>query len=254
MHNKGSIFFGLGLFLIVAGIFSYFVYQDLHHKPSERYNTLGEVQANVVKSYNEGEKALLYLDESVKLSLNKALININGVDLGCDVTKGYSFVYFRGKECYLEGDILNKAFGISLNIELDRFLKQYADLEIPSNSYDVKIILDKGSIIKGESNKQIEVKKEGINYMVKNNFNIKMNYDFLDFIDVNKKIKELVIKCADNDKCWNDNLNKDWKMTKESKVFMFDINTGRMFKIYDQDKDVELTLKIAVDMNNPLGG
>ena len=253
MNKKGAVFFMPVLFLIVLGVFGFFLYSDNTHKIKDRYNLLGIGQNEVINTYNEGEKALLYLDESVKLSLNKALINVNGIDIGCSVTKGYSFVYSKGKECYLEGDNLNIAFGTALNAELDKFLKQYDDLEIPSNSYDVKIILNKGSIIKGENNKQIEVKKEGINYMIKNNFNVKMNYDFSDFIDNNKKIKELVIKCADNDKCWSDNIDKKWKITKEGKVFMFDINTGKMFKSYDQDNDVELILKMAVDMNNPLG-
>lgn len=242
------------LFLIVLGIFGFFLYSENTHEIVDRYNILGIGQNEVINTYNEGEKALLYLDESAKLNLNKALVNMNRVDYGCGIVKSYSFVYSKGKACYLEGDNLNKAFGTSLNLELDKFLKQYDNLEIPSNSYDVKIILNKESIIKGESNKAIEVKKEGINYMVKNNFNVKMDYDFSDFIDTNKKIKELVIKCADNDQCWSDNIDKNWKITKEGKVFMFDVNTGKMFKIYDQDKDVELTLKIAIDMNNPLGG
>ena len=148
MKTKNAVFFGLSLFLIAAIAITWsFVALSAKYKnkDSGTFLDIGERQFEIVKSVLEGEKALLYLDQSAEYAARQAAYDMGqhggfAVPTRCGRFGGYS-VWHDGQEscAFTHYSEIESNFSRLFNRNMDSFIKQYfaEGYEVPLENYDV---------------------------------------------------------------------------------------------------------------------
>lgn len=106
-------------------------------------NYIGEHQFAIIKTANDAEKALLYIEHSSKYSAQQAAYELakkGGIAVSdCGQHYGYSvWIDSSNKNCNPGNDQLSGSFGTTLNDELLKYLEIYPGALIPSY-YDYKL-------------------------------------------------------------------------------------------------------------------
>ncbi len=114
-------------------------------RPGFETKYLGETEINVFNMYHEGEKVLLYLDVSVRLSIEKALAEGN---------KSFKKNFKEHLSDYL--DNMNQTFNTQLSIDKYSFT------------------FEEGGVI-GKTSDSLVLKREGMEYKVHPNFRFECN-------------------------------------------------------------------------------
>ncbi len=152
--KKAMIFEFITFFMILILLTMAFftLYKKQNQFPEEYW--IGERQFGLINTYQEGEKALFYVDQSAKYSAYPAIYELGqkgGYEAGdCGDYFGYSlWVTLEGgevKECYPEEEDIKNNFGYIFNKNLDEYLVKYTDVMLPLNNYQV-ILNNKFDII-----------------------------------------------------------------------------------------------------------
>ena len=158
-NKKATIFLTfVSIFILIAILFFYSNYGT---KEEFVAKNPGKLQLEILKTYQQAEKAMLYIDLAAKYSANKTIENLECNEENCEMTK---------KEIY-------DVFSTEFNKYMDEYIEKYKDDEleksgeiiIPKNNYD---LLFKENHLIGIAAENLKINKENINYSVKPSFNI----------------------------------------------------------------------------------
>ncbi len=137
--KKGAIVLwlsALGIIIALLGFFALFI----SAKPAISY--VGETEIELLKTYQQAEKALFYIDQSAKLAAYQSVYdfgqrggfssepkcgNYSGYNLWSNATKGL-------EECWPED--INESFKNRLGKNLDSYLGLYDELYLPKENYN----------------------------------------------------------------------------------------------------------------------
>jgi len=158
-NKKATIFLTfVSIFILIAILFFYSNYGT---KEEFVAKNPGKLQLEILKTYQQAEKAMLYIDLAAKYSANKTIENLECNEENCEMTK---------KEIY-------DVFSTEFNKYMDEYIEKYKDDEleksgeiiIPKNNYG---LLFKENHLIGIAAENLKINKENINYSVKPSFNI----------------------------------------------------------------------------------
>lgn len=139
--NKKGIF--IPTLMIVFLVMLIYAYLALETKRPGLEETIGEVQINLIEQYQKGEEILFYIDQAAKYSIEKAEEN---------------------------GKLNKEKFLRSFNEYLQKF---EATKDIKYKEEDLKI---QGNYLIGQSEQEIVLKSENIEYKIKPKFKQKIKY------------------------------------------------------------------------------
>jgi len=159
MKSKKAMIFEPALVFVTILVLSFaLVRLDAHQKDLAKDELLGSRQINIIKTYQKAENILFYIDQSAKLSAEKA-----------------------SEELILKGSTNPKQdFKPLLNSNLNKYLLAYSIINLPTNNYE--FIVYKGKII-GYALEDIELdildlKSNKIGkYTIRPSFNIDFDFE-----------------------------------------------------------------------------
>jgi len=166
-NKKATIFLTfVSIFILIAILFFYSNYGT---KEEFVAKNPGKLQLDILKTYQQAEKALLYIDLSAKYSANKTIENLECNEENCEMTE---------KEIY---DIFSTEF----NKYMDEYIEKYKDDEleksgeiiIAKDNYD---LLFKENHLIGIAAENLRINKENINYSIKPSFNMNLGFDLFE--------------------------------------------------------------------------
>ena len=189
IKNKKAtmILFPVAIFIMIALIFFYVNYNT---KDKLQPINVGDTQQmSILETYQQAEKALLYIDLSAKYSAYKTIENMNKnqgsfKDLDCEPSDEPS--ENQGQEdCIPTKKQVYDAFSIDFNSFLNDYLKKYKETElkqgenlvIPLDNYD---LLFKDNRLIGIATENLKINKKNINYSIKPSFNIDTDFDLFE--------------------------------------------------------------------------
>ena len=170
------ILFPVALFIMIALIFFYVNYNT---KDKFQPTNVGDAQMSILETYQQAEKALLYIDLSAKYSANRTIEDLK--------KKQGSFENLKcnEKDCEITKKQIYDAFSVDFNLCLDSYLKKYKETElkkgeelvIPLDNYD---LLFKENHLIGIATQNLKINKNNINYSIKPSFNIDLGFDLFE--------------------------------------------------------------------------
>ena len=176
------ILFPVALFIMIALIFFYVNYNT---KDKFQPVNVGDAQMSILETYQQAEKALLYIDLSAKYSAYKTIENMKGnqgsfKDLDCKPLDELSENQEQ-EDCIPTKKQIYDAFSADFNSYLDDYLKEYKETElkegeelvIPFDNYD---LLFKENHLIGIAIQNLRINKNNINYSIKPSFNIDIGF------------------------------------------------------------------------------
>lgn len=188
------LFFG-----VLAGIGLWFLFSDTA-KPE--YNTayLGEVTIETIKSAQQMEKMMVYVDQAAKLSAYQSLHETaeNG---GCQKDAGSEYNIWDFKECIPGTSSASETFKQLLSKRLNSFLSLYKSIAIPVDNYGIDIT---DEVLKGNAKSAIKVPISGDKgflgfYERKPDFAVNLNgYDFSDYDKLAESSRDFIELCNEN--------------------------------------------------------
>ena len=162
-NKKGSFFTLIIVVLLVVILTTAFFALRKKQDPSDKF--IGERQYVLINTYQEGEKALFYIDQSAKYSSYQAIFELGQKggheNFDCGTYHGYAvWATYDGnkdiKECYPKN--VEENFKSILNKRLDEYIKnhnQESFITIPLENYEIEI---KGNLqIIGNAARKIEI-------------------------------------------------------------------------------------------------
>lgn len=188
-------------FLVGLGMFFYH-YAVTKQLVSGEY--LGDAQMDLMKDFQKGDDVLLYIDQSAKYSSHQSIYDLAGnggfyEKEKCGKHFGYNFWLAESGtgECFPD---YKENFGAVFNENLNKYLKNYRGISI-TNNYNVQL---KDKSIIGIANSDVTVpisilspeKKNFVTgaYYIKPSFNINVDYDFDDYLEL-KEISSTIAQC-----------------------------------------------------------
>jgi len=238
-NKKAAIFLTFVSFsLIIAYLF--FITTFNSHAESQPKDFTKQLE--ILETYQQGEKILLYIDLSAKYSAYKTIHNLakNGGsfdDLGCGKSSDLILWNSQDKECFPTKKSLYRTFSKDFNLNLDEYLKKYEEpkllldkimiqnqkQEISLDNYDL-LFKDKQMI--GIATQNLAINKENINYSIKPSFKINLDYDlFGDYDYLVEKAKEIIDVCSE--KLENLNEEENSEDTKDNDIGYKDENANQ---------------------------
>jgi len=186
-NKKAAIFLTfVSIFLMVALLYFYTTYGT---KDEFKLKIFGKVQLEILETYQQAEKALLYLDLSAKYSANKTIEDIKKnqgsfKDLDCEPLEELSENQEQ-EDCIPTKKQIYDAFSTDFDLYLDDYLKKYKETElkegeelvIPLDNYD---LLFKENRLIGIATENLKINKKDITYSVKPSFNIDIGFDLFE--------------------------------------------------------------------------
>jgi len=186
-NKKATIFLTfVSIFILIAILFFYSNYGT---KEEFVAKNPGKLQLDILKTYQQAEKALLYIDLSAKYSAHKTIEDMNKnqgsfKDLDCEPLNEPS-ENKEQEECTPTRKQIYDAFSIDFNLYLDDYLKKYKETElkegenlvIPIDNYD---LLFKENRLIGIATENLKINKKNINYSIKPSFNIDIDFNLFE--------------------------------------------------------------------------
>lgn len=137
-NKKGSFFTLIIVVLLVVILTTAFFALRKKQDPSDRF--IGERQYGLINTYQEGEKALFYIDQSAKYSAQQAIYELGQrgghENPNCGNYSGYSLWNTETKkidECFPN---YKENFKSVFNKNLNSYLTKHPDVKIPKNNYN----------------------------------------------------------------------------------------------------------------------
>jgi len=186
-NKKATIFLTfVSIFILIAILFFYSNYGT---KEEFVAKNPGKLQLDILKTYQQAEKALLYIDLSAKYSANKTiedLKNKKGSFKDLDYKPlDESSENQEQEDCIPTKKQIYDAFSVDFNKYLNKYIEKYKDNElkqgeeiiIPKNNYD---LLFKENHLIGIATQNLKINKNNINYSIKPSFNINIGFDLFE--------------------------------------------------------------------------
>jgi len=180
------ILFPVSLFIMIALIFFYVNYNT---KDKFQPANVGYAQMSILETYQQAEKALLYIDLSAKYSADKTIDNLKNKkrsfeNLGCKPLDE-SPENQEQEDCIPTKKEIYDAFSIDFNSYLDDYFKKYKETElkqgeeliIPPDNYD---LLFKDNRLIGIATENLKINKNNIIYYINPSFNIDIGFDLFE--------------------------------------------------------------------------
>ncbi len=142
-------FFALGMILLSK-------YRDAAIRQQPKF--IGEDQLAIMKTSQDAEKMLLYIDQSAKYAVSQSLIELaeNGGYFNnpkCGSYEGYN-IWYNGEECYPH-DTISGELALYVNKNLEPYLAVYP--AIPPNNYDISFFKGKKLQVYGLAYNNMEI-------------------------------------------------------------------------------------------------
>ncbi|MBU4492918.1 MAG: hypothetical protein KKA61_00955 [Nanoarchaeota archaeon] len=173
-NKKATIFLTfVSIFILIAILFFYSNYGT---KGEFVAKNPGNLELEILKTYQQAEKALLYIDLSAKYSANKTIKDIK------EKQGSFENLKCNKEDCEITKKQVYDAFSADFNLYLNDYLKKYKETElkegeelvIPSDNYD---LLFKENRLIGIATENLKINKRNINYSIKPSFNIDIGFD-----------------------------------------------------------------------------
>jgi hypothetical protein len=204
-NKKGALLFAPAmLILMVVGLL--YAYSEISARYKEFNKEIGEKQFELINTFEEGEKALFYIDQSAKYSAYQGLYDL-GKSGGCYLGESYDGYRLWTADIPKEGvcfpsaqDSKNGFFDFFSN-NLNRYLSAYSPLGLPLNNYELSY---DGTELIGIAKDPLKlpiIDKSGLNfgtYSIKAPFKTDIvNYDFIDYDTLRLKSLAYIDACKD---------------------------------------------------------
>jgi hypothetical protein len=263
--KKGAILFNITLVFVTVIVLTtaFFV---LANKRVQFPSGIGGRQVEIIKTYQESDKILLYVDQAAKFSVDQSVYNL-GLQGGhyskpvCGENSGYFIWQKSTTDCYPNAI---ETFGILINKEMDKHLNNYppqTGLTIPKDNYEFTIHNDKviGIALENVILTIFDSKftSRGLYYM-KPSFVVDFVFDIDQYEDIIIQTKVIFGDCEsepDKKQCVDNILltstYSNWQSTNSGDVFLFDVNTNEKVWIYDGTdlKEEDIVIKFGLDFN-----
>ena len=263
--KKGAILFNITLVFITVIVLTtaFFV---LTNKKNSFPSGIGGTQIEIIKTYQEADKILLYVDQAAKFSVDQAAYDL-GLQGGyntvsdCGKITNYMIWQTNTKECY---PYFIENFGGLINKEMDKYLNNYpsqSGLTIPKDNYEFTIYTDK---VIGTALEDININmyNKWVNSILIGRYSLKPSFSVISDFDINQyegiiiKAKSIFIGCEtaiDRKQCVDLIINTylNWKSTNSGNIFFFDVETNKKVGIYDGTnfKEEEIVIKFGLDFS-----
>lgn len=245
--RNGSFIFGPLLLIIVIAMLTTAGFKLIALEKSVQKKQIGEMQIELINTYNDGEKALFFIEQSSKYSGGNALQEFyskGGYFLNeCGSINNYNLWIKGSQKCFLDKKIALEQFSEFLTSNINEYASNY-DTPIQN-----KYVVREGKNTLTASGNEIEFYKEQFKYSIRPAFNVHYNEEISNIIEWSNKIKDNIDKCKSNIICWK-GIDSNIKVVESNKVFYFDID----YKSVGFFEKKPLVLKFALDFNeyNPL--
>ena len=141
--KKGSWFIPLIVIIAFASLIAIFIVLSIKYSRVTAGHELGERAFSVYAAYLNGEKTLLYLDQSAKYSSTLAMRDIANTQINISPDCGtFEDVYLwntEDKECYPDSNFVKRQFSKAFSNYLDQYLAQYESIRFPLGNYEYVI-------------------------------------------------------------------------------------------------------------------
>jgi len=232
----------------IVGLITFYIAHATYAPLKTDY--LGEKQVALIKTSQEANKYLIFIDQSVKLSADESIQNLaekGGFTLRspCGTVDEYNLWNYKNVECYPD---YKKELSAELNIILNNYLQKLPSEEfveanqrlsfypkIPSVNYN--FFLTDSQII-GIASKRIQINlylgelKVG-QYNVYPSFNVNKGLNIEEFTTIETEAKELIQECNGNTElqpCITQNKPENWRITcKDEKSFCFEVEKQTIY-------------------------
>lgn len=245
--NKKGIFIPIFVVFTLLLLSTSAVFLYISNKKSIEFHVGGR-SSEIFSTYSNAEKALFYIDKSAEFSFYKSINNnMNNLDTKCGEKEGYDLLVLGTDTCFLDNDFIKTRFETVFNKYMSEYLNLYKDLSLKDITFDLDFI-DKKII--GRSTSKILVDKNNIKYTMGPSFVFENSFDVNEvFISTSDKIKRIYVLCKSDKTCWENKLDKNFKLKNNGKFFMLDIDTGYKFGLNNE----KLMLKFGLEFEtNPL--
>ena len=207
IKNKKAAWFPILLVVMTLTTLSYAAWV-LDQKAKPFTDAIGERQFEIIKTYDEAEKHLLYIDQSSKFSSSQGIYE-QALKGGyyrlpdCNRYKGFTIWRNTGEdadiECYPDQTLIKKSFKDYTNNYLNLYFNKYALIDIPEDNYDF-LITGKTEILGfATTNLVLDIlgKDEEIagSYSVKPSFKTKIDFDLGVYEGIEEKAKQITSGC-----------------------------------------------------------
>ena len=251
------------MLLLFTLILYAWAYQALVFGESTNYRReVGKNQYKLYDTYNQADKAIIYLDNAARLAAYDSLKELgeNGGYVNEQISEcskaGYNLWYNAGEECWPDiQDNFKTAFKKNFNKYLANYnIRLHNDYDNPGlkDYYDYLTDINKDGItINGKSRSKYifgtESYSDGrseflIKYEVDPSFNVKIDIGLSDYNEIKLAITDAIRLC-NNAECFDRNVRKgnySWRIFDKDDYVLFEVNTGK--KIFNED----LVIKFAV--------
>ena len=249
MKNKKG-FFTVALVLLFILLISYASITFLVSERKSQEVTIGKIQTDTINVYQDAEKSLFYIDQSAKYSAYKTAeeLALKGGDFtNCGVEENYVLWQAGKKECYPTEESLKNSFTDMFNKNLNINLENYNKLNknnLILDNYNLALEENNELKIIGNAKNNLEIKQENIDYSIKPNFITKIDYNFTDYLEISKKVKNTINKCNQDLTCWKTE-HSDWTIDQNGNLFMFNVLLTR--KTLFSEKNI--IIKFGINFN-----
>lgn len=208
LNKKANQMMGWSL-IFVMFVLVITAYVHVWSKTIKFSSKTGEIQSEMIRSYDGGEKALIFVDQAAKYSIYESvyLLGEKGGYFNVPVCKYYpddSAEYTLWKEidnlCYPKKSDIRKSFNLFFNEQFNDYAEKYTSALIPTNNYDFNFD-DGGNELEiiGIATQNILISKENLNYSLKPSFKAKTSYKFIskfdEYVNKTKEIENNIIDC-----------------------------------------------------------
>jgi len=227
--NKKAIFYPITIliftiFILIVALTSVINRTNVKDEGGNKIK-LGEQQIELIKTYQKGETALFYVDQSAKYSVYEALYSFakNGTYFNtpmCSPNSENDVAYIMWENIIQDKDILCYPterdiainFALFLNNQLDRYFEVYPSAIIPKNNYDFNFKETENNLeILGIATQNIIISTGNSDYSLKPSFKIETSYRFIskfnEYVKKSQEIRDNMQDClregsgtADDDK------------------------------------------------------
>lgn len=140
MNKKGKVFtYLITVFTFILLLTAYTLFTNKYELEGidGKIRNIGENQYSILRSTQEAENAMLYVDQSAKMALQQSIYDLGKKQIGCSVYGGYALWNTQEQDCFPDQE---KEFKRIFSKKMDAFLVNYPNTQIPLSNYYLSVI------------------------------------------------------------------------------------------------------------------
>ncbi len=203
-NKKGALLFAPMLLILMVWILLH-AYSEISARYKEFNKEIGEKQFELINTYQEGEKALFYIDQSAKYSSHQGIYDL-AKSGGCsngNIHNTYRLWTVDSPKpgiCFPSTENSKNGFFDIFSSNLNNYLPSYKALNLPQNNYELSF---NGTTLLGTAKNPLSIpiieKKSNFGlgtYSIKAPFKVNItNYDFTDYDALRLEAQEFINAC-----------------------------------------------------------